>query len=197
MNLRICFIGDSFVHGTGDPDCLGWAGRISRAARGRGHNVTYYNLGIRRDTSRDVAARWEREALCRFPNTDESRLVFSFGANDCQRGDGWQRIEAEETLATAGVILTRAQEIGPTLMVGPPAMAEAAVAERVAALSARLGRLCDGLGVGYLETFTAMKASAHWLPEAAAADGTHPGAGGYGDLAALVEGWEPWRRWLP
>lgn len=31
--MRICFIGDSFVNGTGDPECLGWAGRICVTAR--------------------------------------------------------------------------------------------------------------------------------------------------------------------
>ena len=31
--MRICFIGDSFVNGTGDDDCLGWAGRLGAGAR--------------------------------------------------------------------------------------------------------------------------------------------------------------------
>ncbi|MDY6901411.1 MAG: lipase, partial [Cyanobacteriota bacterium] len=26
--MRICFVGESFINGTGDPECLGWAGRI-------------------------------------------------------------------------------------------------------------------------------------------------------------------------
>ena len=60
--MRICFIGDSFVNGTGDDDCLGWTGRICSAARRRGRDITLYNLGIRRDTTADIAARWEREA---------------------------------------------------------------------------------------------------------------------------------------
>ena len=59
--MRICFVGDSFVNGTGDPECLGWPGRICAAARRAGHDVTYYNLGVRRDTSGDVQARWELE----------------------------------------------------------------------------------------------------------------------------------------
>ena len=47
--MRICFIGDSFVSGAYDEDCAGWAGRISAAARRRGHDVSSYNLGIRGD----------------------------------------------------------------------------------------------------------------------------------------------------
>ena len=28
-DLGLCFIGDSFVHGTNDPECLGWSGRLA------------------------------------------------------------------------------------------------------------------------------------------------------------------------
>ena len=33
--MRICFIGDSFVSGAFDDECLGWVGRISASARRR------------------------------------------------------------------------------------------------------------------------------------------------------------------
>ena len=59
--MRICFIGDSFVNGTGDDACLGWAGRLCRDARAAGREVTYYNLGVRRNTSADIARRWRAE----------------------------------------------------------------------------------------------------------------------------------------
>jgi lysophospholipase L1-like esterase len=60
--MRICFFGDSIVNGTGDPDCLGWVGRVCGAARKSGVDLTSYNLGIRRDTSADILRRWRREA---------------------------------------------------------------------------------------------------------------------------------------
>ena len=81
--MRICFIGDSFVAGAGDDDCLGWPGRLCAAARQAGHDLTLYNLGIRRDTSADIAARWEAEARARLPAEHDGRLVFLFGVNDC------------------------------------------------------------------------------------------------------------------
>lgn len=80
--MRICFIGDSFVNGTGDPDYLGWTGRICIAARNLGYDITYYNLGIRGDTSADIKARWLREISCRLKAEYDSRIVFSFGIND-------------------------------------------------------------------------------------------------------------------
>ena len=55
---RICFIGDSFVQGTGDPECLSWVGRVAAKAQAAGWKITSYNLGVPRDTSRDILARW-------------------------------------------------------------------------------------------------------------------------------------------
>jgi len=58
--MRICFVGDSFVNGTGDPEYLGWTGIICAVTRSWGYDITYYNLGIRRETSADILARWGR-----------------------------------------------------------------------------------------------------------------------------------------
>ena len=51
--------------------------------------------------------------------------------------------------------------------------------------------------VPFLETFAPLRRSAAWMGEVAAGDGSHPGAGGYATLAALVESWEPWASRLP
>jgi hypothetical protein len=51
QEVRICFVGESFVNGTGDPECLGWTGRICVGANKKGYDITYYNLGVRRETS--------------------------------------------------------------------------------------------------------------------------------------------------
>ena len=72
-DIRICFIGDSYVQGTGDPECLGWAGRLCVTARRDGHEVTGYNLGVRRETSRDIAHRWLSE--CEMPSAGNNRQL--------------------------------------------------------------------------------------------------------------------------
>src|ERR1044071_4238499 len=105
--MRICFIGDSYVNGTGDDDCLGWTGRICAAARQRGCDITYYNLGVRRDTSGEIAERWEREARARLAPDQDGRLVFSFGVNDCVFVEPRQtRVPEAASLANARRILT-------------------------------------------------------------------------------------------
>ena len=56
--LRICFVGDSITQGTADKEYLGWPGRLCAGERARGHDLTCYNLGVRADTTADIARRW-------------------------------------------------------------------------------------------------------------------------------------------
>ncbi len=200
-SMRICFIGDSLVNGTGDDDGLGWVGRVVARARQGGRDVTAYNLGIRRDTSADVAERWTHEARRRLPAGHDGRLVFSFGVNDCADGDGdgprVARVALDASLANARAILQAAREWLPTLMVGPPVYAESDRAnERIAVLSDGYARLCDGLGVPYLELFQVTRSSRAWVDEALAGDGAHPNRGGYAVVAEAVAAWPAWQEWV-
>ncbi len=195
--MRICFIGDSFVNGTGDDDCLGWPGRLCSSARQAGLDVTYYNLGIRRDTSADIALRWQREASARLPPEQDGRVVFSFGVNDCVEEGGQRRVAEPATLANTRAILAQALAAGwPTLVVGPPCTGEPALDASVQRLSGEMEALCRALGVAFLPIFAPLLASELWRHEAQQGDGIHPGRGGYARIANLVEGWQPWREWL-
>ena len=194
--MRICFFGDSIVNGTGDPDCLGWVGRVCAAARRGGVDVTSYNLGIRRDTSADILSRWRREAELRLPAEHARRLVFSFGVNDCILENGTRRVPRVQTLSNARAILGAAAAYAPTLMIGPAPIAEADVNERVRELIPALSTACHELRVPFLDVFDRLKASSTWMQEIAQGDGAHPGRGGYQELAALVNGWPEWRAWL-
>jgi acyl-CoA thioesterase I len=196
MHMRICFFGDSIVNGTGDPDCLGWVGRVCAAARQAGVDVTGYNLGIRRDTSTDILGRWRREAELRLPAGHERRLVFSFGVNDCIYENGACRVPSVQTTANARAILAAAAAFAPTIMIGPAPIAEPDVNARVQRLIPALSATCHELGVPFLDLFDRLKASSTWMREIAQGDGAHPGRSGYEELAALVNGWPDWRAWL-
>ena len=155
MPIRLCFFGDSFVNGLGDPDCLGWAGRLCAAEiRAGAGDLTYYNLGIRRETSRELRARWQAEAARRLPDWREGRLVFSFGANDATVEEGRVRVSADETRTNCGAILEEARRLCPTLMVGPPPLPDPAHDARVSALSTELAAVCADLGVPYLDVWS-------------------------------------------
>lgn len=194
--LRLCAFGDSFVHGVGDDAGLGWIGRLCLSARRDGLDVTCYNLGVRRDTSADIRARWRREAAARLPPDVGRRLLFSFGVNDCVIEEGRPRVPPEAAARNAAAILTDAAALGAPLMIGPPPIADAGVNDRVGALSVQFATLCRRLDIPYLDIFSPLAASSLWMAEVAAGDGAHPGAAGYGMLADLVGGWPGWRAWL-
>jgi acyl-CoA thioesterase I len=196
--MRVCFFGDSFVNGTGDDDGLGWVGRVVAKARQRGLDLTAYNLGVRRDTSADVASRWLTEAKLRLRPEHDCRLVFSFGTNDCARSglDGGPRIAWADSLANAESILMSARAWLPTLMIGPGTVADESEAnERIQALSTDYAKLCERVGVSYLEVCRLTLASPVWANEALAGDGAHPNRGGYALLADAVVNWPAWRAW--
>jgi lysophospholipase L1-like esterase len=197
--MRICFFGDSFVNGTGDDDALGWVGRLVARARQSGHDVTAYNLGIRRDTSADVAARWRSEARLRLPSDCDGRLVFAFGANDClSKGvDDGPRVGRAESLANAEAILDAAKRWLPTLMIGPAVVADDREANaRICELSADYAKVCERVGVPYLEICHLLSASPTWTREALAGDGAHPNRGGYAIVADAVSNWSDWSNWF-
>ena len=185
-DIRVCFVGDSYVHGTGDEDGLGWVGRLSAGARRAGHHITYYNLGVRRETSADIAHRWQAECAPRLPPTTENHVVFSFGANDVSLVDGRRRVAEEQSLAHLRAILAAATPVYRTLVVGPPPAADAGHNARLAQLSTRMHDLASGLGVPYVPTLPALVNDRVWCDEVRDHDGAHPRAGGYARLAALV-----------
>ncbi|MBD2022353.1 hypothetical protein H6F43_19415 [Leptolyngbya sp. FACHB-36] len=62
QDTRICFVGEPFVNGTGDRTFLGWTGQICAAAtQNDRHAITDYNLGVRRETSTELARRWQAD----------------------------------------------------------------------------------------------------------------------------------------
>lgn len=194
-DIRIGFFGDSFVNGTGDPAYLGWSGRVC-AATASDHDVTYYNLGIRGDTSEQIAARWQNEAALRFPEGCAPRLVFSFGVNDNCVESGRLRVDAKRSISCARQILIQAKAQYPTLLIGPPPIADETINDRTVVTSMAYAALCDELTIPYLETYRPLRQNKVWMNEVASVDGAHPAAAGYEAFAQLVLGWAIWQDWF-
>ena len=194
--MRICFIGDSFVNGTGDSECLGWTGRICVAAQKQGYDVTYYNLGVRRETSADIKARWLQEVSCRLSPADDGRVVFSFGTNDTTIETDKTRIEFAESIENARQILQVAKQKFPVLMVGAPPILDAEQNSRTARLLEQFEKICLEMDIPYLDIFTPLQTSNIWLQEVSEYDGAHPRAAGYQEIASLVQNWSGWQSWF-
>jgi acyl-CoA thioesterase-1 len=193
---RVLFFGDSFVAGVGDPAGQGWVGRVVASSFAAGLPLVAYNLGIRAETSLEVAARWRDEAR---PRTRAQAaaygVVFAFGANDATEEEGHVRVEQGRTVDALAGLLDGAARLGlPALVIGPAPVCEPAHDDRIRALSGALAPVAARRRVPYIAVVDALCASAAWAAEAAAGDGAHPGAGGYEELARLVlaGGWLDW-----
>ncbi|WP_185961497.1 GDSL-type esterase/lipase family protein [Telmatospirillum sp. J64-1] len=194
-DIRVCFLGDSYVLGVGDEENLGWVGRVCAATRSRGVDLTGYNLGIRGETTRQLLRRCEGEIGLRLAGPWRKAVVFSFGVNDTrQEESGHQPISHGESLDNTRQILRRVQRETTVLMVGPPPVPDAFRDHRVAALSAGYGEVCRSLDIPFLDVHTPLSQAPSWLREAREDDGFHPRRFGYGEFAGIVCGWTAWRQ---
>ena len=191
MDMRLIFIGDSIVAGSGDDECRGWVGRVGSATRRAGVDHTPYNLGIGGDTTAGVLARWEDEVTRRLNPEIENRLAIQVGVNDAR--DRVER-DPEASAADLGTLVEGVRRSGlEPLVVGPTPTAQAAESERVGALSERFAGVCAERGVAFVELHAALRGSGSFLASLVA-DGYHPDADGYGEIAQVVlqNGWWQW-----
>ncbi|PLZ81356.1 lipase [Fischerella muscicola CCMEE 5323] len=197
--IRICFVGESFVNGTGDPEFLGWTGRVCINAQQKGYEITYYNLGVRAETSRYLKQRWFQEVSYRLPQEIDGRVVFSFGVNDSGWAGKKQGIELPETIENTRSILSEAKQFYPVLMIGPPPCGDVEQEQRnqiIANLSQQFALICRELDIPYLDVFSTLVNSSVWLAEAKANDKAHPRAAGYAEFATVVQNWDGWLSWF-
>ncbi len=195
VDRRVLVFGDSIVAGVGDPDGRGWVGRVVTESWAAGLAFTAYPLGVRRQTSVQVARRWLEEARPRLADDADCRVVFAAGINDTTIEDGAERVAADVSAATLGRMLDEAAALAlRAFVVGPAPVCDAAQTVRIGRLSERFGAVCAARGVPYTDVLEPLRTSGIWLAEAAAGDGAHPAAGGYEALASLivVGGWLEW-----
>jgi len=197
IDLRVCVAGDSFVHGVGDPSGGGWVGRLAAESRRRGHALTAYDLGVRMETSADVAARWYGEAVPRMRHADGCGMVFAFGVNDVTLDGGRRRVRHEDSVANLDAILDTATGARWTCLVvgAPPVPAEPDDVEAALALEEAYAKTCAARGVPFVPTHRALREDpAWWRSVEACGDGAHCDGDGYAMIAALVAagGWWDW-----
>ncbi|MFF1613520.1 GDSL-type esterase/lipase family protein [Amycolatopsis sp. NPDC058278] len=194
-DIRMCFIGDSFVQGIGDPEYRGWVGRVLAATR---DDITAFNLGIRRNTSEDVMRRCWQEVLPRTLPDADNRLVISFGSNDAVEEGGRVRVAPDRCLDNLASILDECwRRAIAALVVGPPPVigAGAEHLRRTSKLAGEMAALCRSRDVPFIGTTQDLAVDSVWIREAMADDGAHPGSGGYERLADLIRV-DQWHEWI-
>lgn len=190
-DIGLCFVGDGFVAGYGDPKALGWVSRVVGRTDRQGADLTSYNLGIRGASSADVMDRWRTECATRWEGRGERRLVIGVGAEDVAQG-----ITTARSRLNLANILDEASSTGiASFVVGPTPTLDAEVNERLQGLSEAQADVCGRRRVPFVDCFTPLVDHDQWQSDLAAGDTVHPGQAGYGLIAWLVLN-GGWVRWL-
>ena len=191
-DIRICFLGDSFVNGTGDETYLGWTGRLCAGAKTDDISLTYYNLGIRRNTSADILQRWEQECTQRLPDFCDGRVVLSCGANDMVLEEGQTRVTPEASRNNVRLILQQANTKYKTIMIGPAPVGDDDLNSRIKAISEVYAQEARALGIPFIEVFSHLVSDQRYLHESKNNDGFHPRSHGYTAIANIIAASDNW-----
>lgn len=199
------FVGDSITLGWRDEDLGGWPARLMRRLAAAGHDITGYNLGIRGDTSREIADRWEAE-VGRRRRGARPLLVFAFGVNDAKlEPDGRRSVPIEDTIANIRRIFRDASAYR-VLMIGPAPIEEATMLRHlnadgraamptmaeIAKVDGLLAREAAAAGAPYLDLLGALAGNSAWRQALVDTDGLHPSSAGHDVLAGEIEAWPAW-----
>lgn len=189
-HVGLCFVGDSFVAGLGDPKALGWVSRVVARTPTSGIDLASYNLGIRGQSSTDVLARWQTECEPRWEKANERRLVVSVGLNDIAQG----LTTARSRLNLANILDDASSSAISSYVVGPSPTIDAETNDRLQILVDAQSDVCSRRGITYVDCFRPLLGHDQWHADLASGDGMHPGQAGYGLIAWLVlhAGWQSW-----
>ncbi|MBD2758299.1 G-D-S-L family lipolytic protein [Yimella sp. cx-573] len=188
--VGLCFVGDEYVAGLGDPKALGWVSRVVARTPHAGVDLAAYNLGVRGDSSTDVLARWQQEAEPRWRTANERRLVVGFGTQDVEDGIS----TARSRLNLANILDDASSSAIATFVVGPAPSLDAETNERLQVLVDAQADVCSRRGVTYVDCFRPLLGHDQWQADLSASPDGLPGQAGYGLIAWLVlhAGWQNW-----
>lgn len=172
MKPRVHFYGDSYVAGFGDPQGLGWVGRLAESCP----QLEFANHGVPGETS--------LEAVTRFDNTEfderDRVCVFSFGSNDVIL-----RVSQEQSVLAFERAVERCarHKLAVVLVLPPVIHGLPATDPALDALSRMLGAVAAANSASVYSARALLTRDGPWYSEAIAGDGAHPGAAGYAELA--------------
>ena len=180
------FFGDSVTLGVNDAPAGGWVSRLAGKAAQAGLSVppdTFYNMGVRRNSSRMILDRFEAEFKARTMEGVPSYLLFFFGTVDMAAPKGVPNIPVGESAANARDILLKAKTFGATALVSAPPVADKEHCQRLDALCTAYAAICSAIDVPFVDIFHPLLKIGYVND---LADGVHPGPAGNDMIASAL-----------
>lgn len=180
------FFGDSVTLGVNDAPAGGWVARLAGKAAQAGLEVppdTFYNMGVRKNSSRMIMDRWEAEFKARTIDGVPSFLLFCFGTVDMASPKGFPNIPVGESAANVREILLKAREYGPTALISAPPVKDPEHCQRLDALCTAYASICAAIEVPFVDIFHPLLKTGYVQD---LEDGVHPGPKGNDLIASAV-----------
>ncbi len=209
-DLGIAFVGDSYVNGSGDPECLGWIGRLCQRRFAEPPRLWFYDLGIPGELTDSLRDRWAGEVKRRYPPAPGMNVVVMCGLNDTAEAEGsGVLIPHDETVANSEAIVIEAKRGYPVLWVGmPPVNVQMSPMhisdeitmvfdqDRAVAVNESMKASAERLDVPFLDILSPLLANPVYMKSQTEGDGMHPSDTGYELIAGLVDDWPAWQAWF-
>lgn len=205
---KLIVLGDSGVYGWGDPEEGGWCERLRRHWMALPDGPALYPLGVRGDGLERVAARLEREVLCRgeLRRQIPQGILLAVGLNDSARvgrPDGRPQLDAEGFLFGLQQLLLQARRMAPVLVLGLTPVDEAVMPyaevlwyglDQVRRYEGLLEEACLEADVPFLPLLNSLLEDPAW-PGWLGPDGVHLNGDGHRQVYERVRHWPALLRW--
>lgn len=189
------FFGDSVTLGVNDAPFGGWVSRLAGKMISSGLATppdTFYNLGVRKNSSLMIRQRWENEWRLRAIDGVPSLFLFCFGTVDMAAPHGQSNLSLEESAEQARQILTRAKNFGSPMLVSAPPVAGKEHSLRLETLCSAYASACESVHVPFLDIFHTLEKNGYGET---LADGVHPGPSGNEMIASAIASSPLFSRW--
>ena len=183
------FYGDSLTQGVNDALMPGgWVSRLAVLAHEAGlcpiPRATFYNLGARRHSTANIAARWRSELETRLIPGMIPHLVFCTGVVDMAAPGGGQPADPQMAAEHMELLLAEAACVAPVLVISPPPVTDAAASARIGQLGKLQQQLCAVRGIAFAQVYELLAGSTDYMDDLS--DGLHPGSQGCALMAQTL-----------
>ncbi|HJD97974.1 GDSL-type esterase/lipase family protein [Mailhella massiliensis] len=190
------FFGDSVTLGVNDAPAGGWVARLAGKAAAAGLQVppdTFYNMGVRKNSSAMILERWKREFQARAMEGVPSFLIFCFGTVDMAAPQGSPNLPVGESAANAREILQKAKDYGSVVLISAPPVKDEAHCARLESLCTAYAAICAAVDVPFIDIFHPLL-NAGYVQDLT--DGVHPGPAGNEMIAEALIQSAPLKHWF-
>lgn len=191
------FFGDSLTLGVNDKSMLGWTGRFASTLALPVPPTTFYNLGVRKQTSKAIASRWKDEVQLRALPEADVRIMFCFGVVDMAAPKGAPIIPLGQSVMNLEQLL---EDVTTTYLsesvriVSPFPVVLAEHCGRIEELNSAYAAVCRKYGVEYVDIFSHLVRSDAYMNDLS--DGIHPGGRGCALIADYLQRDASITRWI-